>query len=461
MVRRYGTVAVIAAVLMLAAGSTTPARGQEVDQRLRELRERIEVLEVRLARQDTTGVAELRRQIDVLTRELEAMRLGEAVVARADTTELGFGPAASKVYRAADGVSIGGYGEVLFEKYAAEREDGSPAGTPDQMDALRAVVYVGYKFNDRLLFNSEIEVEHGSTEQAGAVSLEFAYLDLRVAEALGIRGGLLLMPMGFINELHEPPTFLGATRPETERFILPSTWRETGLGVFGAAAGLEYRAYVVTGLDAVGGAASQAEGFSAAEGIRGGRQNGSKALAEDFAGVVRVDYEGLPGLRAGGSVYYGQSGQNRLTLAGEELRVPTLIYEGHIGYRAYGFDVRALMALAAVSQAAELNGVLAVTGAASVAEQMLGWYAQLGYDVLQGAGLVDQLVPYVRYEVLDTQRQVPASFNFDPANARSILTVGLAWRPTGNAILKADYALHSNDASTGLDRLSVALGYLF
>lgn len=457
--RRNGIVAVTVTALVVMAGPA-PVRAQDVSQQLRELRERIEVLEIRLARQDTSGMAELRRQLDALTRELEAMRLGEAVVA-ADTSEHGFGPAASKVYRTADGVSIGGYGEVLYEDFAGTREDGSPATTPDRFDALRAIVYVGYKFSDRLLFNSEIEVEHGSTEQAGAVSLEFAYLDMRFSDALGLRGGLLLMPMGLINELHEPPTFLGATRPETERFILPSTWRETGFGVFGTAAGLSYRAYLVTGLDAVGGAGSAAEGFSAGSGLRGGRQSGSKAVAEDMAGVVRVDYEGLPGLRVGGSAYYGQAGQNRLTLAGDELQVATLVYEGHMAFRAYGLDVRALMALAAVDQTAELNAVMGLTGAASVGEQMLGWYAQLGYDVLHGARLMDQLVPYVRYEVLDTQRRVPAGFSFDPANARSILTAGVAWRPVRNAILKADYQIHGNDAATGLDRVNVALGYLF
>lgn len=447
-------------VVVLALGAVRPASAQDVEQRMRDLRERVEILEERLARQDTTGLAELRRQIDALTRELERMQLGSDVVPRADTSQYGLGPAASKVYRVADGVSIGGYGEVLYQRYSGEREDGTPSGVPDQLDALRAIVYVGYKFNDRLLFNSEIEVEHGSTGQAGSVSLEFAYLDLWISDALGFRGGLLLVPMGFINELHEPPIFLGATRPETERRIIPTTWRENGFGVFGSAAGLSYRAYLVNGLDAVGGASSKASGFSD-EGLRGGRQKGSKAVAEDFAGVVRVDYEGLLGLTVGGSAYYGESGHNRVTTTGDELQVRTLLYESHLGYRGYGFDVRGLLAVAAVDQAAELNDILGLAGAGSVGELMVGWYAQAGYDVLRGAGLVDQLIPYVRYESLDTQRQVPASFTADPANATSILTVGAEWKPVENAVLKADYQIRTNDASTGLNRLNVALGYLF
>lgn len=453
-------VGIMVMALALGTGGVAPARAQGVDRQIRELRERIEVLEIRLARQDTAGVAELRRQLDALTREVATLREAR-VAARADTTGYGFAPAASKVYRTASGVSIGGYGQVLYQKFASTREDGAPAAIPDQFDALRAAVYVGYRFNDRLLFNSGIDVEHGSTEQVGSVSLEFAYLDLRVAEGIGIRGGLLLVPMGFLNEMHEPPTFLGTTRPETEQFILPSTWRETGLGIFGSAGGVSYRAYAVTGLDAVGGATSAVAGFSAAEGVRGGRQGGSRAVAEDLAGVVRADYEGLPGLRVGGSAYYGQAGQNRLTLAGDPLQATTLIYEGHLGYEGYGFDIRALMAVAAVDQVAALNNRLGVTGAASVGEQMMGWYAQLGYDVLNGARLADQVVPYVRYEMLDTQRRVPVGFNVDPANARSTLTAGLAWRPVRNAIVKADYQIHATDAATGVDRVNVALGYLF
>ncbi len=456
MTNRWNLAGSLAVVLTLAG----PAAGQDVERQLRELRERVEILEVRLAREDTADVAELRRRIQALTRELERLRLGEDVVVRADSSVYGLGPAASKVYRVGDGVSIGGYGEVLYERFAAEAEDGTPAAAPDQLDALRAIVYVGHKFNDRLLFNSELEFEHGSTGQAGSVSVEFAYLDLLLTDALGIRGGLLLVPMGFLNELHEPPVFLGTTRPETERRIIPSTWRENGVGIFGSAGGFNYRAYLVNGLDAVGGASSDADGFSAS-GLRGGRQKGSKAVAEDFAGVARLDWEGVPGLTVGASAYYGESGQNRTTLAGDELRVGTLIYEGHLGYRAHGLDLRGLFAVAALDQADELNDVLGLTGAAGVADQLVGAYVHLGYDLLRYTRLTDQLIPYLRYEWLDTQRRVAEGFVRDPANARTVLAAGAAWKPIPNVVVKADYQIHANDAETGVDRLNVALGYLF
>src|SRR5688572_27045146 len=129
--------------------------------------------------QDTTEIARLRAQVDAITRELEELRLGRDVVVQADTSVYGFGPAASKVYKVRQGVSVGGYGEVLYENFAAEGQDDAPSGRADRFDALRAVVYVGYKFSDKLLFNSEIEFEHGSTGNGGSVALEFGYLDYR------------------------------------------------------------------------------------------------------------------------------------------------------------------------------------------------------------------------------------------------------------------------------------------
>ncbi|HSR42191.1 MAG TPA: hypothetical protein VLL48_08470, partial [Longimicrobiales bacterium] len=108
---------------------------------------------------DSARLEELERRIEILAREIESMRLGRDVV-EADTSILGLGPAASKVYAVNQGVSLGGYGEFLYERYADEREDGAPSGRSDRLDALRAILYVGYKFSDRLLLNTEIEIEH-------------------------------------------------------------------------------------------------------------------------------------------------------------------------------------------------------------------------------------------------------------------------------------------------------------
>lgn len=397
-------------------------------------------------RQDSTEIERLKRQIEAITRELEEMRLGTEVVREADTSVLGFGPAASKVYRVGRGVSIGGYGEVLYENFRAAREDGTPSGAVDRLDALRGIIYVGYKFSDQWIFNSEIEIEHGSTSEGGSVSLEFAYLDYRLSPAFGLRAGLLLPPMGFLNELHEPPIFLGATRPETEQRIIPSTWRENGLGVFGEAAGVSYRAYVVNGLEGAG--------FSAA-GLRGGRQKGADALAEHFAGVGRIDYTGILGLTVGASAYYGNSGQDL------DIGVRTVIGSGHAEYRAHGLSLRGLVAVADLDDVADLNAAIGASGTGSVGERLLGWYLEAGYDVLRHLETSHQLIPYVRYERLNTQDEVPAGFTADPATDRRILVLGAAWKPIPRIALKGDYQVHGNEADTGVDRFALALGYLF
>jgi hypothetical protein len=132
--------------------------------------------------------------------------------------------------------------------------------------------------------------------------------------------GLLLVPMGFINEVHEPPYYLGNHRPEVARRIIPTTWRENGIGIFGQLLGerLSYRIYTVDGFDATG--------FNQT-GIRGGRQNGSDALAEDMAVVGRMDYAPLPFLDLGGSIYVGNSGQNQSFDGGNDPDALTTVWE--------------------------------------------------------------------------------------------------------------------------------------
>ena len=418
------------------------------------------------AQQDTAELARLRRQIEALSREVEALRLGSDVMPVADTSAHGFGPAASKIYKVQQGVSIGGYGEMLYENFAKERENDTPSNLRDQVDALRLIVYLGYRFTDKLLFNSEVEFEHASTDQGGSASVEFAYIDYLASDVLGVRGGMLLVPMGFINELHEPPVFLGTTRPMTETVIMPTTWRENGFGIFGDAGDFSYRAYVINGLDAVGNGPSRAGGFSAA-GLRGGRQKGARALIESPALVARVDYAPrtlLTGATIGASAYRGNSGNNAVrTVNGvaTEIDAATTILEAHAQYRGAGLDLRALYATASIDDVTDLNAARNFSGNASVGEELNGWYAQAGYDVLRFTTSTQELMPYVRYEKVNTQAAVPSGFSVNPANDRTILSVGAQWKPITNIGLKADYQIHRNEAQTGVNQFNVALGYLF
>ena len=256
-------------ILILTLLFSTVALAQESEDRLHRLEAEVAALKAEVAKLQASGaaassdaerekLAETERRLDVLAGEIERLKIGEAA-ATADTSQHGFGPAASKIYRTGHGVSIGGYGEMLYTHFADRAEDGTLADATDRLDTLRGVLYVGYKWSDRWLLNSEFEWEHGNTDKGGEAAVEFLYLDYLYRPALSFRAGLMLMPVGFINELHEPTVFLGAKRPDVERLIIPSTWREGGVGLFGESGPFSYRAYLVTSLDA--------SGFSADEGL--------------------------------------------------------------------------------------------------------------------------------------------------------------------------------------------------
>ncbi len=453
-------------LFLLATGLVaTPALAQEsVEERLKALEQQVELLRAQLAGQDSALVARMMAQIDAITREIEELKLGQELVVEAGEGRYGLGPAASKVYGVKQGVSIGGYGEVLYENFSQRREDDQPSGKTDQLDFLRAVFYVGYKFNSRFVFNSEIEFEHAATGNAGSVALEFAYLDYLINRNLALRGGLLLIPMGFLNELHEPPIFLGTERPETERLIIPTTWRELGFGAFGEPGPFAYRFYIVTGFDAIGGGTSKASGFSA-NGLRGGRQKGSKAVAENFAAVGRFDYVGILGLTVGASLYAGKSGQGNTVdpddASSQTIDATTVIADGHASYRAHGIYLRALFAYADVDDVELINQRKGLTGAESVGEEMVGGYLEAGYDVLFRVDTELALVPYVRYERLNTQNTVPTGFSANPATDQQIITLGASFKPIANIAIKADYQIRTNEANTGVDQFNISLGYLF
>ena len=455
---RRGWAALLPLVLALLLAPAAFAQSGSTEERVRDLERQVEQLKAEIAalksggaNAETGRIDELERRLEVLAAEIEKLKIGEAAAA-ADQSTNGLGPAASKVYRTERGLSIGGYGEIVYQQVderekTGEGEEEERRGGK-QFDLRRAVLYFGYKWNDRILFNSEVEYEHAGEE----VSVEFAYLDFLWRPQLNFRAGLLLMPVGFLNELHEPTVFLGANRPDVEQRILPTTWEEGGFGLFGAAGPFTYRTYIVNGLNAAG--------FTD-DGLRGGRQGGSEAKAEDLAWVGRLDYTGLPGFLAGGSVYTGKAGQGLETASGRKLGVGTKIAEGHLEWRWRGLEFRALGAQAELNDVAALNAALGLADDESIGEKLAGYYLQLGYDLLAGRAAGRALIPYARWESLNTQDAVPAGFSANPDTDIQTLTLGVAYKPIEQLVLKVDYQNVDNKAGTGADRFNVLLGYVF
>ena len=457
-----------AAAVPLAAAEPPAAADADraaIERRLQELEGMVATLKAevdRLRAARTTGtdtesamrIDELQHRIEALTRELERQRIGAAAAPAAGESKHGFGPAASKVYGPGRGVSIGGYGEMLYQNFTRTRDDGSLADQGSVADLLRAVLYFGYKFDDRFVFNSEIEFEHAQAgeDAGGEVSVEFAYLDFKAAPSFGVRGGLLLVPMGFLNELHEPPIFHGARRPEVERVIIPTTWRENGAGVYGDAGPVSYRAYVLNSFDA--------DGLSAASGLRGGRQSASKAKATDLAFTARVDYTPIPGLVLGTAALTGKSGQGADGFPEGRITV----WDAHGEFNWRGLRLRGLVARGIISDAGEISAAQAVplTGPDGIGERLRGWYAEAAYNVLSTVrGTRQDLSLFCRYEGVDTQARVAPGFSDNPANAFTVRTCGVTYRPIPNIAIKVDAQNFNNDANTAVDQVNVGLGYLF
>ncbi|CAM9429728.1 unnamed protein product [Discosporangium mesarthrocarpum] len=363
----------------------------------------------------------------------------------------GLGPAASKVYKRESGLSIGGYGEVLLRTFHGQGDDDQN----DVFDALRAVLYVGYKFNDKWVFNSELEFEHGGTGGGGSVSTEFLTIDYLHRDELNFRAGVLLVPMGFVNEIHEPNFFYGAQRPEVERRIMPSTWRENGAGIFGTIADrVQYRMYVVNGFDG--------DGFDAG-GLRGGRQKASRALSDDFAFVGRVDVDVIDGLMVGGSVYVGQSGQEQRAdtgaFAGELLPdLMTHIYEIHAQYKGNGFSFRGLFSEAFVDEAGAHNRILG----SGLASRMRGWYVEGGYDILPlFFETKATLEPFFRFETWDTQLEMPDGVASDNTQDVNLYVAGIHFRPIPQVVFKVDYRHFDQNRGGRAHEAQALVGYVF
>jgi len=422
-----------------------------------------------LAREDR--IQELERKVEVLTEELTSVR-SEILVPeeKALKSAYGLGPAASKVYGVTKGLSLGGYAEGFYRNFVSEKT----RADRDRSDLLRVVLYAGYKFTDRILFNSEIEYEHASTSATesaggGSVSVELAQLDFLWREWANFRTGLLLMPVGFLNEIHEPPFFHGVGRPEVEQTLIPSTWRESGVGVFGRLGErVEYRFYSVTGLNA--------RGFRPS-GFRATRQHGNRSLAEDLGVVARLDTTPLPGLLVGGSLYSGKSSQDERAPSGLELPEARLtLWELHSQYRTHGLELRGLFSMAHLEDAADLTRALRPSGLNGLAgfseigaqevigKRMLGGYVEVAYDVLPWL-LPDTamyLAPFLRLEYLDTHERVPSGFSADGAQELHIVTPGLSFKPHPNVVLKLDYRnLDTASQSERADEVNFGFGVAF
>ena len=341
---------------------------------------------------------------------------------------------------------LSGYMDFHFNK--ADGEDAV-------LDFHRFVLILSHSFSPRIRFVGELELEHAfveGLEESGELELEQAYVDFLLSRGLNVRAGMLLMPVGIINERHEPPVYNGVERPFVDTVIVPTTWFDVGAGIHGSIGrGWRYRAYVVAPLNSLE--------FTADEGIRGGRQKGSEANVRNIAYTGRVEYLGLRGLTLGASFWTGES-------SFETPRLDTAVTLGEFDarYRRNRLELRGQFAHVNISDAARLNDSIGGTVGVppNIAKAMRGFFGEAAYRVWN-SGAPRDLVTFVRYENFDTQFRMPDGLlplkEFD----RDAWVGGLTYYPDPDVAVKFDYIRLRNQSGLfpSRDLVNLGLGWWF
>jgi hypothetical protein len=339
-------------------------------------------------------------------------------------------------------LTIGGYGEITYNQ---------PEGNNGELDVQRLVLMFGYKFNDRTQFITEIEFEH-----VNELYVEQAFLQYSLNDNVNLRGGLMLVPMGIVNEFHEPTTFNGVERPSVDGSIIPTTWREIGIGISGKSneISLRYQAYLFNGFASVNGS----KVLGGKNGLRNGRQKGAKSTINKPNFSAKADYYGINGLRLGLAGYVGR------TQAEDDV---DMIDGADVGIAMVGFDARyAYKRFAARGQF--INASLTDTEAyntlnsADLGSKLQGWYLESSYNLLS-QDKAQQLWAFARYEDYDTHASVDGGLTKNNAFDRNDLTFGLSYKLSQGTVVKADYQIKSNEVanSDSTGQLNFGIGVWF
>ena len=432
------TLGALALVLGIATAghAADEARMQQLERQLQDMQKAMMSMQGELQslraeqKQEQEREAEQARRQNVLAEEVDNLRTSLTVPdfqpLSMEDSKYGLGPAASKIYGVEQGLSIGGYGEAYYRKDVSDKT----RSDRDFADNLRFVLYTGYKFTDRIILNAELEFEHAGTGAGGSVSVEFAYLDFLMWDWANFRAGMLLAPLGIVNELHEPVFFNGVERPRLSGVSSPRLGARNGIGLFGELLpGLEYRLY---GMNALEGAASNTgactpgddgncltkPSLKLKEHFRSTRQKGGNAMAEDIALAARLDYTPLLNLKFGGSVYTGKTSHDsqyfecvdgscgKVNLPGARLT----IWDLHALYSWQGLDLRALFAMSHLKDSDELNRI---GGGGKIAKEMYGFYTEAAYDIMPMVlgNTVQQLSPFVRFSYIDQHAEMAGDWD--------------------------------------------------
>ncbi len=395
-----------------------------------------------------------------------------------------------------DKFRVGGYGEVVaaFKNYGINRFFGGTYGNSEMkrntISMPRFVIAGDYKFNKHWMLGTEIEFEAGGTgtayeientengeyetevEKGGEVALEQFHLTYHLNNAFNVRVGHMIVPVGLNNEHHEPILFFGTVRPEGETTIIPNTWHETGLQIFGQFgrrwASFDYTAMLVEGLNA--------NGFDRNSWVGAGKQGLFEV--DNFtspAYVARINYKGIPGLRLGASFYYcHNAGANADKPQTYNFDIPVRIWSVDAQYQNRWVIARGNLLGGYVGNSTKVsskNGLLSSKSpyarTTPVAERAVSYGLEAGLR-LKGfvhSPKMPDLIPFARYEYYNPQEKVKVdSYSSSVADQRlktSMWVAGINYRPLPYLVIKADYTKRCIGGGKYNDENEFALGVAF
>ncbi len=414
-------------------------------------------------------IAELRAQIEQMRaqmKELAAQRAAPAPPAPAVAASPAAAPAqpelAARVDRleqtvATQGQAISettlyGYGEIAYSRPTHSSSD-------TQADLARAVLGWTHRFDERTRMTAELEVEHAvsSADDKGEVEIEQFFAERQFTDRIGGRAGLFLIPIGFVNEHHEPTQYYGVFRNFVETSIIPTTWREGGLAVYGGTTfGLKWNVGVTTGFNLANWDPSSNEGRESPLGSI--HQELSLAAAKDLSGYVSVNYDGVPGVQLGGTYFTGKAGQGTPDFPAQNARVA--LWEAHARWQPGPFDFAALYSRGTISDTEALN--LTFIGQPTPVPQLFyGGYVQAAWRNLWTYEDY-ALTPFTRYEWVNTAASyatVPEGLGVPTTPTEQIWTIGANFFVTPSIVFKADYQQFKLDSSRNAFQLGFGLNF--
>jgi hypothetical protein len=344
---------------------------------------------------------------------------------------------------------IGGYGEL---EYIFKKDNGNGNGG-NTLDPHRVVLNVTSQLADWIEFNSELEWEHGGSDGGvdGSISVEQAYLSFRLTPAVRINTGVMLVPMGAVNQNHEPVNFYSSARPALDTFLIPSTWQEMGVGISGAIhSKIDYQLMAITGLDG--------SNFNAEKGLRDGRQGFKKDNNRNFAVTGRLDVRPVENLITSLSLYSGNSAPSGSPTAYTTIAA----IDGR--YRLNDFELAGEYVHVYQDRPDVLN--------TEIGRNMSGYWVEGAWHALPKAWKNGKLssadaVLFARYSELNTQKGGAT----DPAKTsgrfnRNYTTVGISFMPIQSVAIKADYQFFGDRRAAGEvpldnDKFQITVGFVF